>query len=67
MKDNTTTSVYGDNFGGRKDKIEEATYRLEQGNSIALFGLRRIGKSSVLQELNRIFKNKKYSTINIDC
>jgi hypothetical protein len=67
MKNNTTTAVYGDNFVGRKNEIEEATYRLEQENSIALFGLRRIGKSSVLQELNRIFKNKKYSTINIDC
>lgn len=67
MKNITTVAVYGDDFIGREKEIKEATYFLEQGNSIALFGLRRIGKSSMLKQLKSIFDDKKYSTIEIDC
>lgn len=66
MNNNTSTPVFGDNFIGRKNELKEATYLLQQGNSIALFGLRRMGKSSILKQLNILFEKDKYHSIYID-
>ena len=67
MKNQIGNAVFGDSFYGRSNEIKEARYFLDRGNSIALFGLRRIGKSSLLRELTRIYnENKKYHVIDID-
>ena len=59
--------VSGSNFFGRENEIKSAQYYLDRGNSIALFGLRRIGKSSLLQELAYKYeKNQNYTVIELD-
>ena len=55
--------VSGDNFFGRQNEIKEALYYLDRGNSIALFGLRRIGKSSLLIELAEKYEAKDDHTV----
>ena len=68
MKNVVGSPVSGDEFIGREEEKKFALYHLLQGNSVLLLGLRRTGKSSLLKEVNRELKIKKYTVTDlIDC
>ncbi|MBI4616977.1 MAG: FHA domain-containing protein [Planctomycetes bacterium] len=54
-------------FVGREDEVKKITQTIES-NNIALLGGRRIGKTSTLQKVHRLFtKEKRYQTLYFDC
>ncbi|MDF1586224.1 AAA family ATPase [Marinimicrococcus flavescens] len=53
MRNRSGPPVSGDDFAFRERELRFAEQALLDGNSILLFGLRRIGKTSLLQELKR--------------
>lgn len=58
----TLTPVAGENFIGRKELLEELTNDLADLQSqigYCIYGLRRIGKTSVLRELERLLSSKE--------
>lgn len=56
-------SVPGD-FYGRKDVVAALVRDLDQGQSVGLFGMRKIGKTSLIQH---ILRTRSGPTIYIDC
>lgn len=61
--------VSGDDFFGRKDFVKHLKGILVSKNSFLLLGLRRTGKSSVLEEIVRLIgvENPKTIVINLNC
>ena len=53
MRNRSEPAVVGDDFRFRTRQLKKAIHAAENGNSLLLFGLKRIGKSSFLQELQR--------------
>lgn len=60
--------VYGERFFGRSDELRELDRVISQGNRhVGIFGLRRIGKTSLLLELmHRLRKRPEVTPIFID-
>jgi AAA+ ATPase superfamily predicted ATPase len=61
--------VSGDDFFGREDFVKHLKGILISKNSFLLLGLRRTGKSSVLEEIVRLIgkENPKTIVINLNC
>ena len=61
--------VSGDDFFGREDFVKHLKGVLISKNSFLLLGLRRTGKSSVLEEIVRLIgiENPKTIVINLNC
>jgi hypothetical protein len=55
-------------FFGRKHLVDDITGQVENGQNFGLFGLRKIGKTSVLLAVERyLSKLETYKTVHIDC
>ncbi len=55
--------VEGEAFWNRPREVVELVSRLENGGSASLFGLRRIGKSSIMKEVARHLRTKGHTCI----
>lgn len=53
MKSSTGRWVSGDNFFDRKEELALLETRVRDGNHLVMTGQRRMGKTSILQELGR--------------
>ena len=53
MKSSTGRWVSGDDFFDREDELEFLGSRVRDGNHVVMTGQRRMGKTSILQELGR--------------
>jgi len=60
--------VSGENFYGRQKFVNQLVSLLKKGNSFLLLGLRRIGKSSVIEEVQRIItKENEIEVVYLNC
>lgn len=60
--------VSGDNFYGRQKFVNQLVNLLIKGNSFLLLGLRRIGKSSVIEEIKRrIIAENEIEIVYLNC
>lgn len=60
--------VSGKNFYGRQKYVNQLVSLLTKGNSFLLLGLRRIGKSSVIQEIKRrIIEEDEIEVVYLNC
>ena len=63
LEPKTGVPVEGDAFWNRPEVVLELVTRLESGASASLFGLRRIGKSSIMKEVARHLRTKGHTCI----
>ena len=63
LEPKTGVGVEGDAFWSRPREMLELVSRLESGASASLFGLRRIGKSSIMKEAARHLRTKGHTCI----
>ena len=54
-------------FYGRSSIINEISEKLSSGENFGLFGLRRSGKTSIVNGVHRAIKNRNGASIVIDC
>ena len=66
MKSSTGRWVSGENFFDRKQELQVLESRVRDGNHVLLSGQRRMGKTSVLQELGRRLKDQGWDFIFTD-
>ena len=60
------SGVSGDYFWPRPDIVEPLAASLADGQSHKMFGLRRIGKSSVMLEVKRLLEERKVVVAHVD-
>lgn len=61
-----TTPVYGDKFFGRKALLQELKDDIANQRVSGIFGLRKSGKTSVLQQLGKVLGSTSLMTVFID-
>ncbi len=58
--------VTGNDFFGRQDALQHLRTELYSGRSVGLFGLRRSGKTSVVREFARRYKQQRLAVVTSD-
>ncbi|MCY3984950.1 MAG: ATP-binding protein [Roseovarius sp.] len=66
MKSSTGRWVSGDNFFDRENELRILESRVRDGNHVLLTGQRRMGKTSLAQELGRRLKMEGWSFLYVD-
>lgn len=62
----TGVPVEGGAFWSRPEQMLELIQRIEEGGSASLFGLRRIGKSSIMREAARHLRTRDYRCVMLN-
>lgn len=66
LKSHFGRPVSGDMFWPREIPVNQALRALRNGGSVSLFGPRRTGKSSIMEEVARILSDEGYCCIDLD-
>ena len=66
MRSSTGRWVSGDNFFDREAEVEILATRVRDRNHVLLSGQRRMGKTSILQELGRRLENEGWIFFLVD-